>query len=209
MIQLLVLALLLQDGPKNLQVSDTAKLKAPLVVPKGTIIPIALINTVSTKTAKDGDTVYARTTFPITVNNEIVIPVGTHVRGKITEAVRPGRVKGKGELSLSFQVLVMPSGMTIDLYATLAGVGDAGTKKGETGIQGESTKGEDAGKVAGGAAGGALGGIIHQRSTKTAGVGAAAGGIIGVAGVLLTRGKDLVLGPGTTLEIVLDRPLEP
>jgi len=25
----------------------------------------------------------------------------------------------------------------------------------------------------------------------------------------LTRGKDLVLGPGTTLEIVLDRPIEP
>jgi hypothetical protein len=53
-----------------------------------------------------------------------------------------------------------------------------------------------------------LGGI-GSRSVKGAGVGAAAGGAIGAATVLLTRGKDIVLPPGTTLEIVLDRPLEP
>jgi hypothetical protein len=199
MIRLLIFALLLQGaGPKKLEVAEDAKIKPPLVVPKGTAIPIALINAINTKTAKDGDSIYARTTFPI----------GAHVRGKITEVQRAGRVKGKAELALSFQQLVMPSGLTIELFATL-GTSEAGTRKGETGIEGESSKGEDAGKIGTGAAGGALGGIIHDRSAKSAGVGAAAGGIIGVAGVLLTRGKDLVLPPGTTLEIILDRPLEP
>jgi len=59
MLSVLILALLAQ-GPKNLQVAQDAKLKPPLVVPAGTVIPIALTSRVSTKTAKDGDGVRAR-----------------------------------------------------------------------------------------------------------------------------------------------------
>ena len=40
-----------------------------------------------------------------------------------------------------------------------------------------------------------------------AGVGAAAGAAAGLAGVLLTRGPDAVLAKGSTIEMVLDRPL--
>ena len=40
-----------------------------------------------------------------------------------------------------------------------------------------------------------------------AGIGAAGGAAAGVAGVLLTRGPDLVLAKGTTFEMVLDREL--
>src|SRR5689334_22743195 len=111
-----ILGLLVQ-GPRNLQIDADKELKAALVVPAGTAIPVAMINRLSTKNAKDGDGVYVRTVFPITVNNEVVIPVGSHIRGKITEVQRPGRVKGKAALSLSFQSLILPSGLTIPLYA--------------------------------------------------------------------------------------------
>jgi type IV secretion system protein VirB10 len=40
-----------------------------------------------------------------------------------------------------------------------------------------------------------------------AGIGAAAGAAAGLIGVLLSRGPDAVLAQGTTLEMVLDRPL--
>jgi type IV secretion system protein VirB10 len=40
-----------------------------------------------------------------------------------------------------------------------------------------------------------------------AGIGAAAGAAVGLAGVLLTRGPDAVLAKGSTIEMVLDRPL--
>ena len=40
-----------------------------------------------------------------------------------------------------------------------------------------------------------------------AGIGAAAGAAGGLAAVLFTRGPEAVLAPGTTLEMVLDRPL--
>ena len=207
MIATLILVLLMQ-GPRNLQIDADKELKPPLVVPAGTTIPVAVINRISTKNAKDGDGVYVRTVFPITVNNEIVIPVGSHIRGKISEVHQAGRVKGKAGLSLTFQTLVLPSGVTLDLFASLGGASGIGKREGETSIEGESSKGADAGKIGTAAGGGALGGAI-SRGGKGAAVGAAGGAAIGLATVLLTRGEDLVLEPGATLDIVLDRPLEP
>ena len=110
MIGIMILAVLLQ-GPRKLDV-DESKILPPLIVPAGTAIPISLTSRVSSKNAKDGDGIYGKTIFPITVDNKIVIPEGSHVRGKIVEVKRPGRVKGKAELTLSFQTLVLPSGIT-------------------------------------------------------------------------------------------------
>jgi hypothetical protein len=205
---LVLAALLQQQGPKSLYV-DPGKIQPPVVVPAGTVIPIALTSSVSTKTSHDGDGVYGRTTFPITVDNKIVIPEGSFVRGKISEIHRPGKVKGKGELALNFQTLVLPSGLNIPIYTSLRGSSSAGERKGEATIQGDSSKGDDAKTVERTTVEGAGIGGIAGRSVKGAGVGGAAGAAAGTAAVLLTRGKDLVLGPGTTLEIVLDRDIEP
>jgi len=41
-----------------------------------------------------------------------------------------------------------------------------------------------------------------------AGIGAAAGATAGLIGVLVTRGPEAVLAKGTTLEMVLDRPVK-
>ena len=206
MIAILMALLLLQGGPKRLDV-DEAKILPPLVVPAGTVIPVTLTTRINTKNAKDGEGIYAKTAFPITVENKIVIPEGSSVRGKIAEVKRPGRVKGRAELTLNFQTLVLPSGITIPLYTSLGGAGGAGKRTGEATIEGESSKGADAGKIGTAAGGGALGGVI-VRGGKGAAVGGAGGAILGTAGVLLSRGADLVIEPGTTIEIVLDQPLE-
>ena len=84
MIGSVAMALVLQ-GPANLQLSPDAKVASPLAVAKGTTIPVQLLSRISTKTIKEGDNVYTQTIFPITVNNQIVIPVGSSIRGKITK----------------------------------------------------------------------------------------------------------------------------
>jgi type IV secretion system protein VirB10 len=209
MIAWLVLsALLQQQGPKSIDV-DPAKIQPAIVVPEGTIIPVTLTSTVSTKNSHDGDGIYGKTSFPVTVNNKIVIPEGSYVRGKVSEVRRPGKVKGKGELTLNFQTLVLPSGITIPIYTSLRGAGGSGERKGEATVQGDSSKSDDAATVERTTVEGAGIGAIAGRTAKGAGIGGAAGAAAGAAAVLLTRGKDLVLGPGTTLEIVLDRPIEP
>jgi len=205
---LVLAAVLQQQGPKSLYV-DPDKVQPPVVVPAGTVIPIVLTNSVSTKTSHDGDGVYGKTTFPITVDNKIVVPEGSFVRGKISEIRRPGKVKGKGELTLSFQTLILPSGISIPIYTSLSGSSSTGERKGEATIEGDSSKGDDAKTVGQTTAAGAGVGGIAGHSVKGIGIGGAAGAAAGTAAVLLTRGKDLVLGPGTTLEIVLDRPIEP
>src|SRR5579872_3081911 len=69
-----------------------------IVVPAGTRFAVVLENGISTRGAKAGDSVYLRTSFPITQDNKVVVPVGSYLRGELTEAKRPGRVKGRGEL---------------------------------------------------------------------------------------------------------------
>ena len=210
MIAFIMVAALLsqaQRGPKSLDV-DPSKVQAPVVVPAGTVIPVTLTTRINTKNAKDGDGIYGKTAFPITVDNQIVIPEGSNVKGKISEVKRPGRVKGKAELTLSFQTLVLPSGITVPIYTSLRGAGGAGERKGEATIQGDSSKGDDAKTVGTAGAEGGLIGVIADRG-KGAAIGGAGGAAVGTAAVLLTRGKDLVLEPGTTIEVVLDRPLEP
>ena len=104
--------------------------------------------------------------------------------------------------------------MTRDFRSRLGAIdarGDERLDKKEGNIEGDSNKGGDARTVAEGAASGAgLGAIVGSTAGHAglgAGVGAAAGAAAGLAGVLLTRGPDAVLSKGSTIEMVLDRPL--
>ncbi len=69
-----------------------------LTIPSGTKVPLALKQSISTKNARDGDAVYAVTTFPVVVNDRIVIPAGTYVQGRISNVKRGGRIKGRAEV---------------------------------------------------------------------------------------------------------------
>lgn len=187
---------------------------AVYTVQTGTHIPLGLINSVSTKHSVAGDRIYLETVFPIVIDSHIVIPPGSYVIGTVTEVKRPGRIKGRGELYVRFDSLTLPNGVTRDFRSRLGSVdarGDEHLDKKEGEIQGDSDKGGDARVIGGAAATGAGLGAIVASTAGHAGLGAAAGGaagaVAGLAGVLLTRGPDAVLAKGSTVEMVLDRPL--
>jgi hypothetical protein len=52
--------------------------------------------------------------------------------------------------------------------------------------------------------GAAIGGLA-DRSFKGAGIGAAAGSVVGLATALVTRGNEVELHQGSTLDVVFDR----
>ena len=54
-----------------------------ITVPAGTRVAVVLENGISTRSAKAGDSLYFRTSFPITQNNHVVIPVGSYLRGEL------------------------------------------------------------------------------------------------------------------------------
>lgn len=184
------------------------------VIEPGTRIPLSLINSVSTKHSSEGDRVYLETVFPILVNGRVVIPPGSYVAGTITQVKRPGRVRGRGELYLRFDSLTLPNGVTRDFRARIGGLDGRGAEeldRTEGKVRSEGNKGGDARTVGEAAAAGASVGIIagHAagRTGLGAGVGAAAGAAAGMMGVLLSRGPDVVLAKGSTIEMVLDRPI--
>jgi hypothetical protein len=185
------------------------------VVAMGTRIPLSMINSVSTKTVVSGERVYLESVFPILVNGHVVIPPGSYVAGTVTEVKRPGRVKGRGELYVRFDSLTLPNGVTRDFHArmgSLDGRAPETLDKSEGKIKGEGDKEGDVktvGEAAGiGATVGGLAGAAAGHAGMGAGLGAAAGVTAGLIGVLLTRGPDAVLAKGTTMEMVLDRPLQ-
>jgi hypothetical protein len=215
-------ALAAQDAPakKSLAGEDAQPqaasegTKREFVVETGTRVPLALINSVTTKHAAPGDRVYLETVFPILVQGKIIIPPGSYVMGTVTEVKRPGRLKGRGEIYLRFDSITLPNGTTRDFRARVGALDGRATEeldKREGKIQSEGNKGGDARTVgeaaAGGASIGAIAGSVGGRPGMGVGIGAAAGAAAGLAGVLLTRGPDAVLAQGTTLEMVLDRPL--
>ena len=185
-----------------------------LVVPANTTIPLQLRSTLNSRTAYAGQAIYCETIYPIAVNNRIVLPVGTYVKGKVTAVTRPGHVKGKAQLGLRFDEITLPNGVTRPLRATLSSFGGSGNegfdpKEGK--IQGESSKGKDAEVIAvtgaQGAGIGAVASISSGHSGVGAGVGGAAGALGGLVYVLATRGKEVVLPQGTNLELELAAPL--
>jgi type IV secretion system protein VirB10 len=170
---------------------------------------VTLENGISTGSAKPGDSVYFRTSFPITQNNKVVVPVGSYLRGEIVESKRAGRVKGKGELRIRLNTLILPNGYTVDLnaepHSTDSGSGTTTDPEGK--ITGPSGKGKDAQTIAETTAAGAGIGAIAAGG-KGAGIGAGVGGVVGLAATLLTRGPEAQLPRGSSMDLVLERDLQ-
>jgi hypothetical protein len=180
----------------------------------GTKVPLTLLNTLSSKQTAEGDRVYLETLYPILVGGKIVIPPGSYVSGTVTQVKRPGRIKGRGELYLRFDSLTLPNGVTRDFRARIGGMEGGGNNeldRGEGKIKGGGSKGEDARDIAQaaqmGTMVGGIAGAVGGRPVAGIAGGAAAGAAAGLAGVLLTRGPDVVLNKGSVVEMVLDRAL--
>lgn len=193
---------------------SASKDDAKIVVPVGTHIPLILHNAISTRTARPGDPVYFETSFPVMINGRVAIPAGSYVSGEVTEAKRPGRIHGRGQLMIRLTTMILPDSYMVSLNAVpggSAGTGGNETMDSEGKIKGDSSKGSDAGTVIQttaeatgvGAAVGAASGNIG----RGAGIGAGVGAVAGLAAVLLTRGPEAELPRGTTLDAVLDRPI--
>jgi type IV secretion system protein VirB10 len=185
-----------------------------LQVDPGTHILLNMINSISTKQAVVGDRLYLETAFPVIVNGKVAVPQGSWVTGTVTDVRRAGHVKGRAELEVRFDSLTLPNGVTRSFKSELGAL-DA---RNEGKLDRESSKIKGPGDKSGDAQT-----VIRTTAQGAAigtGIGAAAGhlgggGVIGVAGgaaagligVLATRGPDATLPRGSTVEMILDRPL--
>jgi hypothetical protein len=186
---------------------DAAAAKPTLTIPVGTQIPLTLKQAISTKTAKDGDPVYAEVAFPYVIDERIVIPAGTYIQGKIERTQRGGHVKGRAEVLIHFTSMIYPNGYTVMLGGSIEntpGAQKTSMKDSEGTIRQDSDAGKKAETAAGAATTGAVIGAVTN-GLKGAGIGAGIGGAAGVAVGMLSRGADVRLEPGTSIEMEIQR----
>jgi type IV secretion system protein VirB10 len=179
-------------------------------LPAGTKVLLQLRSPIDTKSAHPGDGVYCQTAFPVTQDNILVIPAGTYVKGKIMNVQRAGRIKGRAEIQVHFTTLIYPNGYSVDLPGSLDSTPGAqhhtvSDKEGT--VKADGQKGKDAGEVATWGGSGAAVGALSTGTLKGAGIGGGIGSGIGLIKVLSTRGQDVRLESGSSLEMVLQRPL--
>lgn len=180
-------------------------------IPQGAHLLLRMVNSINTHTAQEGDYVYLRTASPIIAEGRIIVPTESYVQGVVARVKQSGRIKGRAEISIRLESLTLPAGNTYRIAPRLASVEshDTGQKVDhrENDIKQGGTKEHDAGQIAILAGSGAAIGGLADHSWKGAGIGAGVGSAVGLARVLLTRGAQVELNQGTTLDVVFDRPI--
>ncbi|UCF37714.1 MAG: hypothetical protein JSU96_02280 [Acidobacteriota bacterium] len=177
-----------------------------IIVPSGTEIEVRLLETLSTKRNERGDDFRAEVMRDIEINGEIAIPAGSRVNGTITHLKQAGRIKGRAEMNLSFNEIEPRGGLAFPIQGTVASIEDRAderVKDDEGTLEGPASKGEDGKRVAKTTGIGALLGVLTGGG-RGAKIGAAVGAVAGIAGILATRGQDMVIPSETELVIRLD-----
>jgi hypothetical protein len=172
------------------------------IVADGTTMTAVLNESLSTKTAKDGDR------FTMTVDSPFEYR-GAIIEGYVSNVKRSGTVTGRATMTFNFETIRMRNG---DTYSFAGFVEGLKTADGKTiGVNNEgSVKGDSQTKetLKRGAIGGAIGAVIG--AIAGGGKGAAIGAIIGGgagAGTVAIQGKDdIELNSGTEVNIRASAP---
>jgi len=179
---------------------------------EGTKIRLALQTPVSSKLNEPGDQLTAILYEPLRVDGNLVLARGTEFEGRITEIKAAGSGQKQSTMTIVFDRLITPYGEEA-VSLTLTAIEDYtndekykanGEGKVKGGHNGKNTA-ENAG-IGSGLGWGLAGIILLAGGPAGAAAGALAAGIGG--GVLMTKGKEIKLQPGTLFRASFNRPIK-
>jgi len=206
-----------QGQAEQPQAQSPAPDQAPITIPAGTHLAMALTHPVDSKTIHRGDEIFAQTTSPVIVSNQVVIPAGTFVQGKVDKLARRG---SRGEMLMQSVSVVFPNGYVATIHGPINMESDEGTAWNNPS---SATKaGIIAAPLAGLGIGAAIGAAQHTTQSSTLGgttitsstpkglaigsvVGLAAGGAVAL--VLLVRSHHFYVQEGSPIEMSLPQPV--
>ncbi|HEY9284130.1 MAG TPA: hypothetical protein VIP46_11810, partial [Pyrinomonadaceae bacterium] len=168
-------------------------------IPQDTTLRVELLNNLSTDVSQRGDRFEARVLEPAPYADMVVT-------GRVSSVRRPGKIRGSGQLQLTFQQIRTNDGRWANFNAQVIDVVEKRTDSGvggvdeEGGVSGKSTTKDDVTKVGAASGIGAIIGAIAGGG-KGAAIGAVLGAGVGTGGVLTARGKDIRLERGQELMI--------
>jgi len=161
----------------------------------GTMLHLAALTDVTSQKDDAGKPFAARTiAASLNAAGETVIPAGAELVGRVTVLESAGSPGSDGSLEVSFSTIRF-DGQTYPIETRVVSLATRSVGRGVTG--------GDAAKVGVGAAVGAVAGrILGGNATGTA-VGAVAGGAAGGVYANRTKDHDIVLSPGSAIEVAL------
>ncbi len=166
---------------------------ATKLVPVGTSLKIRLEETLSSKDSRVGDTFTAIVTDPNRFD-------GATVRGHISSIQKSGKIKGRTSMNLAFNSIELTDGRksTLRGYVTRVYGNDGGRADNEGGVESGSRTNQTIKRAGIGAAAGAIIGAIAGGG-KGAGIGLILGGAGGAGSLAIQGSKELKLEAGTEL----------
>jgi hypothetical protein len=175
-------------------------------VPSGERIRARMEGTISSKTARAGDTFQASVTEPVySSNGVLVIPSGSKVIGRVDSAIAAQKGGKPGTIDVSFTSVRLPNGTTRRINGSLTDLTSDDAKSNEEGVaSGDRMKHRKIIFIGGGAGGGALLGAAIG-----GGKGALIGGLLGAGGGFLgekfTKGENAEVRSGTEFGVILNQ----
>lgn len=145
-------------------------------IPEGTQVEIRIIDSLSSDTAREGDSFHGTLEQAIEVNGRTLYPKGAEVTGTVTRVHSSGRLSDPGELELV-------------LNSIATGGRSYPVNTGPWNLKGESHTKSNVSKIGGGAVLGTVIGAIAG-GAKGAAIGAGVGAGAGTAGAAATGKKD-------------------
>jgi hypothetical protein len=179
----------------------------PNDLPEGTNIPVRLSQPLSTSDTETGTPFKAVVTRNVYNGGNLIIPIGSEMRGRITYVSQGHHVGPHATLRLRPEAVILPDGTAYHLYAQVAETDANGTRTDdEGGIQTTTHYKKDAVEYGAGAGTGAIiGGVVAGP------VGAGVGTLVGAGAVtthmLLQNPQALRLPEGTVLVFSLTQPM--
>lgn len=204
---LIMFTVILSLNQKLLLSQDSDK----ITITAGTKFKTRLETPISSKLSEVGDTVIVTLLEPLAIDPQHVLPRGTEMTGKITFVKRAGKVKGRAEVYAAINELTTNYG-TESIAVSIDAADDiAGDEKIQTDEEGKLKSNKDLGDdledVSRGASLGSLASTPVAIATRSVGT-AVAGPVAGaVAGLLLSRGKEIRLAVGTVFRMKFDKDL--
>jgi len=98
------------SGPVKVEVASKR-------IPAGTAIPIKIGTSINTISSNVGDQFYATLTNDVKINDTVVLPAGSVIRGTIGQVKRARLLSSGGQILLMFDHVVTPVGKQIPIYA--------------------------------------------------------------------------------------------
>jgi len=173
-----------------------------IAIPAGTRIPVVLETPLSTRFSRKGQTVIFRTSGSLAVGQDLEIPPGTEIRGRLAEVSRPGVFGKSGALSVTVERIALPAGSTANLRAQLRSPGM--NARGRLTTEARRSLGLQSLMVL--SLQGTLAGA--QFGSKAAGIGAGAGAAIAAVLMMSQRGRDVSIAAGTPFSVRLREDLD-